>query len=355
MIGFTGQRGVQLFYMISAFTLYLSLDGGRREQHPWTNYFIRRFFRIAPLFYLVIAADVLLRYIAPAFSALSTNGFGNVALSFLFLNGTKPNAIQDVVTGGWSIAVETTFYLILPLLYTYFGTVSRALTLFLSTAPFLGLLSWYLARRTTDIVHEQYFAFLWFPAEFPVFVLGILTYCIWKQYFKGKPFSLHTTKEVSLLLLVSSAVLYVANLPFKDSKLYFSSFLFLPLTLALSIHPWSLLVNSFTRFIGKISYSMYLIHFFILRIIAFLLARTLSRSHSQLIFRQHAGFVVVYLALLALSTCVCVLSWKFIEQPGIRLGRRIIAAREGRQPTDTTLVPPLHELDSVENTRDAQF
>ena len=88
MIGFTGQRGVQLFYMISAFTLYLSLDGRRTEQHPWTNYFLRRFFRIAPLFYLVIVANVLLRYIAPAFSAFGTNGYGNVALSFLFLNGT---------------------------------------------------------------------------------------------------------------------------------------------------------------------------------------------------------------------------------------------------------------------------
>jgi hypothetical protein len=42
MVGLTGQRGVQLFYMVSAFTLFMSLDSRHTEQFQWSNFFIRR-------------------------------------------------------------------------------------------------------------------------------------------------------------------------------------------------------------------------------------------------------------------------------------------------------------------------
>jgi hypothetical protein len=48
------------------------------------------------------------------------------------------------------------------------------------------------------------------------------------------------------------------------------------------------------------------------------------------------------------------LTWKFIEQPGIRFGRRLIARREGRYDS-APLIPSLHGLESAQNTRDAQF
>jgi peptidoglycan/LPS O-acetylase OafA/YrhL len=45
-----GQRGVQLFYIISAFTLYLSyFRRSQDEISPVANFYIRRIFRIAPL------------------------------------------------------------------------------------------------------------------------------------------------------------------------------------------------------------------------------------------------------------------------------------------------------------------
>src|SRR5947209_15395493 len=49
-----GQYGVQLFFVASAFTLFLSQDSRKNESHPIRNFFIRRFFRIAPLFYVGI-------------------------------------------------------------------------------------------------------------------------------------------------------------------------------------------------------------------------------------------------------------------------------------------------------------
>ena len=47
-----GAEGVQLFFVMSALTLFLSLDSRRRtEARPVANFFVRRFFRIAPFFY----------------------------------------------------------------------------------------------------------------------------------------------------------------------------------------------------------------------------------------------------------------------------------------------------------------
>ena len=47
-----GKYGVQLFFIASAFTLFLSRH--RRSEVGNKNFFIRRFFRIAPMYYLGI-------------------------------------------------------------------------------------------------------------------------------------------------------------------------------------------------------------------------------------------------------------------------------------------------------------
>lgn len=49
-----GWSGVSLFFMLSAFTLCMSAESRRAEQHSIINFYIRRFFRIAPLFYFWI-------------------------------------------------------------------------------------------------------------------------------------------------------------------------------------------------------------------------------------------------------------------------------------------------------------
>ena len=50
-----GAYGVHLFFVASAFTLFTSLNQrSRSERRPTLNYFLRRLFRIAPLFWLAV-------------------------------------------------------------------------------------------------------------------------------------------------------------------------------------------------------------------------------------------------------------------------------------------------------------
>ncbi|MBW4476371.1 MAG: acyltransferase family protein [Tolypothrix brevis GSE-NOS-MK-07-07A] len=66
-----GLRGVQLFYILSALTLFLSFEERyKKDKYPLISFFIRRFFRIAPLFYVVILINFMIkgysaRYWAP--------------------------------------------------------------------------------------------------------------------------------------------------------------------------------------------------------------------------------------------------------------------------------------------------
>src|SRR5689334_2851146 len=47
----SGKYGVQLFFLISAFTIFYTLHKGDKSSR---NFLIRRFFRIAPLYYIAV-------------------------------------------------------------------------------------------------------------------------------------------------------------------------------------------------------------------------------------------------------------------------------------------------------------
>jgi peptidoglycan/LPS O-acetylase OafA/YrhL len=333
IIGFTGQRGVQLFYMVSAFTIFLSLDSGRTEHFRWSNFFIRRFCRIAPLFYLAIIANLLLNGLVIQVQPHVELSKIDILSGFLFVHWLLPNAINNVAMGGWSIAVEATFYFLVPILFTRIKTLSHAITFFLFTVLVFGTISFQAAARVPYL--KTYFSFLWFPVEFPVFALGMVAYMAWKKYVKPATTAevVRLRRDLSMLLMIASIVLYLACLPFDDRGLYLSSFLFLPLMLALAMHPWEFLVNRFTRFLGKISFSVYLCHFFVQRLVAEILNaldRLPSVFATAYLLGNPLGLEFVFLLTLAISIPLCTLTWKFVEQPGIRAGKNWIRHREQR-------------------------
>jgi len=151
-------------------------------------------------------------------------------------------------------------------------------------------------------------------------------------------------------------VLYRVNLPFTYWNLYICSMVGALLLIGLSLHPWRLLVNRFTIFLGKVSFSVYLLHFYVLLGLLHLERQQMVR-HPSLNSHPSAQFAILFLGTLVVVVPLSALTWKFIETPGIHLGRRLIARREGqaRQRRDAELVPPLRSLVGTENSPDAQF
>src|SRR5208283_2381124 len=105
LIATSGSRGVQLFYIASALTLCMSWQfRSTHEIYPIRNFFLRRFFRIAPMFYIAIIYYVFFNAVSPRYFALNGIPWWSILLTALFLHGFHPDAINSVVPGGWSVA-----------------------------------------------------------------------------------------------------------------------------------------------------------------------------------------------------------------------------------------------------------
>lgn len=118
-----GRAGVQLFYVISAFTLIHSIHSRRRsEARPTLNFFIRRFFRIAPLFWTMIFFyswfDARRYFLLQAWAPGGIH-WQHVLMTIFMVHAWYPTTINSVVPGGWSVGVEMSFYLLVPFLVAH--------------------------------------------------------------------------------------------------------------------------------------------------------------------------------------------------------------------------------------------
>lgn len=254
-----GARGVQLFFVASAFTLFLSYSNRyKNENNLILNYTIRRFFRIAPMYYLGIIYFIFQNGLGPRYWLADQLNitYTNILANILFLHGIYPYWINSVVPGGWSITVEIFFYTLVPLLFKYVTNTNRAI-LFFSTC-FIGSLAMnYILKNMLPISSERLwneFLFLWFPNQLPVFALGILGYfLVIKRDYVVNPFN--------LFLMLIFAFLHL-NFSFIPNHIQFG-LLFLVLIVILSVRGL-FFINKFTIEFGKVSYSAYLSHFAIL-------------------------------------------------------------------------------------------
>lgn len=101
LIGDFGQEAVYIFFFLSAFLLTISL-----EKQTVKEYAIKRFWRIYPLYALIITFLTVITSVAVS----------NYILNLLFLQGLNDSFILDV---SWTLIVEIQLYILLPLIVKY--------------------------------------------------------------------------------------------------------------------------------------------------------------------------------------------------------------------------------------------
>lgn len=178
-----GARGVQLFYVTSALTLCMSWHYRcTREASPVRNFFIRRFFRIAPMFYVAIVFYVMLDGFSPRYWAPNGIEWWFLPLTMTFLHGFIPETVTSVVPGGWSVAAEMYFYLMLPFLLRWLKSLKRLLLFFVFSLALSAIAKVAIKYVLTPMYppETQYlvpiFFFLSFFAQLSVFAVGLITY-----------------------------------------------------------------------------------------------------------------------------------------------------------------------------------
>lgn len=253
-----GARGVQLFFLVSAFTMFLSYQNrAEPDTHLKKHFFIRRFFRIAPLYYIAIVYYLIQDGFGPRYwlgdaQEISTL---NVLSNISFLHWVNPYWMTSLVPGGWSISIEVTFYLLVPYLIRTIKNLNQAVLFFLFSIGALFLITLVLKKHIliSDPRLWSEYLFFYFPNQLPIFSLGIIAYFIIIK----KDFHISPSTHLLVWLLSIGQAIWGLFIPVH----VFFGLSFLALIWVLSRKEFSIIVNGFTCFIGKVSYSMYFSHF----------------------------------------------------------------------------------------------
>lgn len=334
-----GARGVQLFFVTSALTLCMSwMVRSSRENFPIRNFYIRRFFRIAPMYYIAIFAYCLLNGFSPSLWAPNGIDWWYIPLTASFMNGFHPETITSVVPGGWSIAVEMNFYLVLPFLLMLISSVRSGIFFLMVTLVLSGLNVFIVPRIFTYPESQQYliknFCYFNIFGQMPIFIMGIVCYFVlrrnyprWQVAFVGGVFLLASV--IAFLYPAFSQSDHFMGKLFKMSHHLIAGGMFAVLAVLLAHFPVRLLVNRFTITLGRLSFSMYLSHFAILSLFS-------ATGFSKIFPVSNMASMLHFLCVLLATAVVSEFYYTYIEKPGIALGKHIIDRldrRESRVPS----------------------
>src|ERR1700674_2488257 len=343
-----GARGVQLFFVASALALMLSWHG-RHDGAP--AFYIRRVFRIAPMFWLAVALFLLVSWDGPRVWAPNGIGWPQIAASVALVHGFHPQTLNAIVPGSWSIADEMIFYALFPLLAAGIRTwrvaaIALGVSLLAASRFFDFAVPILLgAMPGEDPTLVRAFSYLWFPNQLPSFMAGILVFQLLRA--QKEPLGRGAARaglvaSVALMVMLPftsitfrsfPAYVYMALLNFELQMIYALAFgLF---TFCLAQRPGSLLVNPAIRYIGKVSYSAYFWHF------AVIVVSQRAGGDLSGLDHQDGWFILVFLALAAVSIAGAAITSRWIEAPMVRLGAalaRTVSSATARSPTEPVRV-----------------
>ena len=309
LLGLSAHFGVVVFFVISGFVI--THVAGDHRFDP-LSFLKRRIIRVVPLYWALTFLVAGLAVVAP--SIFKTTRFDLVYFikSLLFLPALVPGTADDwrpLFKPGWTLNYEMFFYLVISLLFWCRSMRARVGLLSLSLGV-LVLGSFFITRRA------HWFSF-YANLELLPFIGGTWLAVLWAE---GR---IQTWRPaIHLVVMVLTAALTIRFFAF---ALYPAPWLIQELTMMIAA---ILLVvaalryeHYFTRhkasgWLGDISYSLYLVHMFVVGLGWAILHRfgIISVSPAGMI-----GLVLIVLASIATAD----ISYRFFERPILRLGMRL--------------------------------
>ncbi|TKC09325.1 acyltransferase family protein [Pedobacter frigoris] len=301
--------GVSIFYILSGITLYVVYkDRLHLKKKDLLEFYIKRFFRLVPLLWLVTLLTVLLQY-NPEIMSLK-----KIILNITVLPGAiKPEGF--IASGAWSIGNEIFFYLFFPFMIFLIRFKRPFIFLFLAAAlGFLIYFTFYVLDPAVPLGFQwsayvnplgQFFYFItgialgilgkYIPQRKLVYLLffGLFFFLFAYYHVQGEPVMLVT----GVARMVLSA--YVVLLCLFFYKTDFSGF--------------APVLKTCMQFLGNISYSLYLLH----PIVYFVVKTSLGMAGIE-------SISVVISCTVVFSLFFAYLSYVFVEQTFIEIGKRFV-------------------------------
>ena len=311
-----GHTGVILFFLVSSFTLSLSSERRQHESNHLVRFYFRRLFIILPLFYASVLLACLRDYILHGFIHEPSAIFSSLIGVF------QPGKIDGMVWASWTLGIELTFYLVFPFIFALAHNLKRALVILGATIAIDLVISNFILASLSADVHDSSIRFS-FLHNLPFFLFGIVFYFLYRKTIAsnggGRP--------IGYLLTYTALILFAVLIVWKPESYtslargghYLVTATMVLFMLGLVYHPTSFIVNPATRFLGKISYSLYLLH----PPLVFFLIPTFRTIYAKDMSTNLAFFLSLSLTL-AILVPISTLSYSIIEVPGLKLGSRLI-------------------------------
>jgi len=322
-IGF-GWVGVDLFFVLSGFLITRILLDTRTDAGYFRRFYIRRGLRIWPLYYVYLIVSLLLVRLLTVVSAHSPGDFGSggapsittpIWMYLFFVQNlcwASLFSAKDVMAVTWSLCIEEHFYLAWPVCVRNFSirALKYGLLALLILSPFMRLGAMYVLRGAPYSTWlETIIRFT--PLHLDPIAAGCLLCLLWERLSSLKwHFQLFT--GAFLFGLAASVFCMVFN---QSKPIYSFCFSALAIMFAglvgMALNGWLSVVftNPFLRYLGKISYGLYLIHpYLFLFLQSHHVLTSLGLGDHIQIGEWISAIVAVSVSLLIAS-----LSWKFYE------------------------------------------
>ncbi len=327
-----GWSGVDLFFVLSGFLIGGILLDHRDTDTYFSAFYARRFFRIVPVYFGVVALFALAWMVGGDVRDTVLHDLGQPMPWYTYLSFTNNvwigvhDTMRIFLPVSWSLAVEEQFYLTLPLVVRF--VPRRRLFLLVSGAALVVLCARAWACWNGVVTQDQAYVLPWFRAD--ALLIGVLCALLVRNrevagWLERRRWVLFTAMAaLGAAVIAAGTSLPPENAtprtPLMTLGLTLVAMFYATVLLAAVLRPARALSAVLTlpplRFLGKVSYCVYLAHEGIMTVFAWEIW-PLIKAHVP------ASFAYLVMAAAVLSILgVAQLSWMLLESKMQRIGHQ---------------------------------
>lgn len=312
-----GWIGVDLFFVLSAFlfTKLLTIEYERFSTINFKKFYLRRIFRIWPVYFFIIAISLIYYFQFLHKPFLKTAGlriFGLFFFSDNIFSATLVYVNFPFISHLWTICYEEQFYIVIPITILYLVRASKKVKVLFT----LSIISILLLVRIALIVKTMPHPAIWVlpVTHFESIVLGIIV------GFGGLNFLVKKVPSIALLTFSIGFFYILTQLPAIDTVSMWMNLSYLMVGLSTTFILLATLKSNILKgflsnkalvYLGKRSYGLYIYH-----LLAIFVAGKISNYlHSNSLY---LSFILSLIVTIVLS----ILSYKFIETPFLKLKKK---------------------------------
>jgi peptidoglycan/LPS O-acetylase OafA/YrhL len=333
-----GGIGVYFFFVLSGFliTYLLMIEKERKGKVNIRAFYVRRLLRIWPLYYFItLLGFFILPYFEwmhiPWLQQFFADNFSNNLWLFLLMLPNAALAFMPAVPHIgqlWSIGVEEQFYLIWPNLFARAKKVGRMIIVCIVIiiaikAGWLMLLKTrWIESSPTTIGFTKFLAM----SKFECMAIGAYgAFLVHHQKFNALRYLQYRWSWVTALVLLPLVSYFtpealddIVHLP------YAVLFLIIIINVSVNHKALHLLENDVMNHLGNVSYGIYMYHMMIVAA-AIQVGKMLYGEDGNILFN-----LFVYVVSITVTILVSTVSFRFFEQPFLKLKHKFTVVPSGR-------------------------